>query len=282
MIGLSITGKEKILLTELPQDIYQLHNKLYTELGIHLFPGNIKLIDSNDRIVSVKLSSVDELGEHLIKLFTPQNTVEDVNSAANIVANADEHIKEELYANIKADKYRFANEMYKDIKDMIYKAAPVQETFYFPLTGNIYDSECGDYFETDNGTLLRNEYQIREALEAYWDSDTEHMADYYDEIGHEKVLSVIWDVECIGNKLYGKVEARFTEPLTDAETEALKEWISGQNSDGLGEGFEQREIYTEDGTLTVSMWHHNDDYFVYTEDEMDDYISRQSVGMGGM
>lgn len=46
MIGLTITGKEKMLLTELPQDIYQLHHELYTELGIHQSPGNIKLTDS--------------------------------------------------------------------------------------------------------------------------------------------------------------------------------------------------------------------------------------------
>ena len=31
-----------------------------------------------------------------------------------------------------------------------------------------------------------------------------------------------------------------TRPLTDPESEKLSEWISGQNSDGLGEGFEQQ------------------------------------------
>jgi len=31
-----------------------------------------------------------------------------------------------------------------------------------------------------------------------------------------------------------------TRPLTDAESATLSRWISGQNSDGLGEGFEQQ------------------------------------------
>lgn len=45
----------------------------------------------------------------------------------------------------------------------------------------------------------------------------------------------------------------------------LKDWITGQNSDGLGEGFEQQEIniesYSSSGRICVSFWHSDDDYF---------------------
>ena len=54
--------------------------------------------------------------------------------------------------------------------------------------------------------------------------------------------------------------------------------IVGQNSDGFGEGLEQREIPTEDGDLFVSMWNFGDDYFVYDEEEMKAHLSGENLG----
>ena len=47
----------------------------------------------------------------------------------------------------------------------------------------------------------------------------------------------------------------------------------------LGEGLEQRPIETEDGDLYVSMWNSGDDYFMYDEDEMNDYLAQQQGGV---
>ena len=49
----------------------------------------------------------------------------------------------------------------------------------------------------------------------------------------------------------------------------MKEWISGQNSDGLGEGFEQRPIETEDGDLYVHFWNSGNDYRIVTDGEIE-------------
>ena len=49
----------------------------------------------------------------------------------------------------------------------------------------------------------------------------------------------------------------------------MKEWISGQNSDGLGEGFEQRPIETEDGDLHVHFWNSGNDYRIVTDGEIE-------------
>ena len=53
--------------------------------------------------------------------------------------------------------------------------------------------------------------------------------------------------------------------------------MSGQNSDGFGEGLEQRPIETEDGDLYVSMWS-SDHYFIYDENEMNEFLSQQQSG----
>ena len=79
-------------------------------------------------------------------------------------------------------------------------------------------------------------------------------------------------------RLYGKIDCYLTESLTPDETERLRDAISGRNSDGLGEGFEQREIPIDEGDLYVSYWHSGDDYFLHTEDEFDEYLS-QLLGM---
>ena len=89
-------------------------------------------------------------------------------------------------------------------------------------------------------------------------------------------------MESYRGRLFGKIECSLKEPLTDAETEILKEWIIGQNADGYGEHFEQQPINTEDGDLYVSFWNSGDDYSIMTHDELDEYIEDQGMTMGGM
>ena len=81
-------------------------------------------------------------------------------------------------------------------------------------------------------------------------------------------------MEELNGTLYGKCEVTLRAPLTELETEALREWITGQNSDGLGEGFEQHPIRTEEGDLFVSMWNSGEEYFVRTRDEMNRSLDR--------
>ncbi len=75
----------------------------------------------------------------------------------------------------------------------------------------------------------------------------------------------------------GVAECRVQGKLTDPELEQLKDYISGQASDGFGEGFEQRGIKTADGEINVSLWNSDKSWSIRTKDELE-----QSQQMGGM
>jgi len=97
----------------------------------------------------------------------------------------------------------------------------------------------------------------------------------------DKLLYVEWGVENRDERLYGKTSCYFSVPLSEEETERLKDAITGQNSEGFGEGFEQRGIKTEDGEIHVSLWNH-EEYFLKTSAEMDEYLQKNDIKMGGI
>ena len=78
------------------------------------------------------------------------------------------------------------------------------------------------------------------------------------------------------------------EEYQDRDVESILEyfdgdWITGQNSDGAFESLEDHPIDSEDGKLSISLWHGGNDYFVSTRDELDEYIAQQNEPkIGGM
>ena len=126
------------------------------------------------------------------------------------------------------------------------------------------------------------QYVIEEALEQEQHPDFE-MADYITDhpTANQKLVSAVWSVEEIDGELYGRIDCRSAEYFTPEEIEALKDGISGQNSDGFCEGFEQRSISTDDGDMYVSFWHSGKDYFIRTKEEMDEVFG-QGMKMEGM
>jgi hypothetical protein len=152
--------------------------------------------------------------------------------------------------------------------------------FYFPLEVNIRErGEYGwsdDYTECDGKYADQHRGEIERKFDGYNDYD---MVDYFDEsdskTAKSKLQSMIWGFESVNKCLYGKVDVTLSEELTKEETEAVKDYICGQNSDGLGEGFEQQEIrigYDEE--IYVSFWHFGDDYWIYDEDEFNSKIRK--------
>ena len=137
--------------------------------------------------------------------------------------------------------------------------------FYSPLTAEFFpnepDWEDESYNEYEgcqlNGhDLLQYADAVNEAVKKDIADFNGDLMQYYheDDFVRRKVVSAVPSVEICGNKLCGCMNVELREPLNESEQAALCDYISGQYSDGWGEGFEQRDIRVDDGTLAVHFW----------------------------
>ena len=137
--------------------------------------------------------------------------------------------------------------------------------FYSPLTAEFFpnepDWENESYNEyedcpLDGHDLLQYADAVDEAVKKDIADFNGDLMQYYheDDSVRSKVVSAVPSVEICGNKLCGCMNVELREPLNEGEQAALCDYISGQYSDGWGEGFEQRDIRVDDGTLAVHFW----------------------------
>ena len=284
LINTIITYKENTLVTEFPKDYLKIYEEL-NSIGCRKAPERIPLTDNEGDDIRVKLYADSDIGNHLLLLLGENSTLADANTAAFAVVNSDEDIKQELEQNLLYDQYANTVELFRDIREMTEQAGPVKVSFFCPLEGNIEDAEYGDLTPVGNLFLKSYAWDIRELLEMEQASPEDEMAQFYDddETIKAKLVSAAWTVDEYKGKLYGRIDCRFKEALSENETAKFKEWLVGQCSDGFGEHFEQQPIRTEDGDLFVSFWNSSDSYFLCTEDELDDCIEEtQGLQLGGM
>ena len=282
MITAIIRNKENTLVLDLPHSIYDIYEKLQF-IGIMQPPKQIPLTDNEDEDIGVKLYSESDFGQHLLLTLNEKNTVADANMLTLVVGAASEDIKEELEQNIIYDQYRSMDEVVAAVRQMTQDAGPVKAVFFCPLVGNI-DEGDGDMFTVGDSYLADSADEIADALNRYTANDENDMATYYnkDDGVSEKLPSAVWSVELHGDKLFGRIDCSLKEALTAEETEALRDWLTGQCSDAFGEGFEQQPIDTMDGELFVSFWNSGDDYAMMTESEFDEFLQQNEIQMGGM
>ena len=145
----------------------------------------------------------------------------------------------------------------------------MQMKFYSPLTADFfpnepdYEDEFYDEYEgcpLDGHDLLQYADAVDEAVKKDIADFNGDLMQYYheDDSVRRKVVSAVPSVEICGNKLCGCMNVELREPLNEGEQAVLCDYISGQYSDGWGEGFEQRDIRVEDGTLAVHFWQDHD------------------------
>lgn len=282
MIEAIVHYNDSTLIMDLPRSVYDIYEKLMS-IGYAGGPNQAKLTDNEGDALRVKLYSRIEMGNHLIRMLSEQNALADANTLAFAVLNASNDIKLKLGEKIVKDQYGSIPEIVADIRQMTYDAGPVKQIFYCPLVGNIEDG-YDDTFTVGSSFLRDYAWAIEDAIEKDRLLDDQDMAQYFHEDAglKNKLASMVWGVEEYRGRLFGKIECSLKEEMTPTEEEILKDYISGQNSDGWGEHFEQCPIDTEDGDLYVSFWNTGDDYSIMTQDELDAYIESQGMKMGGM
>ena len=144
--------------------------------------------------------------------------------------------------------------LYNSLIGMMYQDGEEQET--------LYRSELADYEEQIQKAILKERHVEEEprGLMHYFDGNRQVA---------EKVISAFPKVQNIRGELFGVLECSICQPLTQNEIYELKNFWDGQMSDGWGEGFEQRPIYTQEGELYVSFWTQERHWGVMTEEELD-------------
>lgn len=282
MLKAIIQYKDDTVIIKFPSD-YDI-NKQLLSVGIEKPAGDIHITDNEEDEIRVKLYSDSDFGNKLIPLFREDSTLVTVRVAVDLLTKASDEIKNMMEADILYDQYESINDVFADVKQYLDDILTHKEKFYFPLTGNI-DEGDGNMYTVGDAYLKNVEADIKKVLDDVNTRDNKNMAEYYD--GDEelklKLISADWDLEYKGDMFYGVVTVKTTEPLTLEETEKIKAFISAQNDSGIGESVESVPIDSEDGMLFVSFWHGGNDYFIRTENEMDEFLKTENRQvMGGM
>ena len=141
----------------------------------------------------------------------------------------------------------------------------MQMKFYSPLTADFFPNDTED-LDDDYSEYEGIPYTGKELTgyrDVIRDAIYEDVKDFYgdlmryyreDDSVRRKVVRAVPTVDEVNGELVGSLWVDTDAPLTAEEQAVVCAYISGQYSDGWGEGFEQRDIRVDDGTLAVHFW----------------------------
>ena len=276
---------------QLPVGRKQLSGALSYLGANHTSDYDLKYNEENKDGLKVSLECFGVVENAIAKALPVGLRFNTLNDALTLMDNLPYQNRREVENTIKVDGL----ESFEQFNKMLVDAYPQSVTtkYYCPLTIQVHSRDSygdidEDGYEEDAEFAARHEDLIRQKMLEYNASDEVNMAEYFHGNNgvSEKLRSAEWDFERRNGELYGCITVLTAGPLTEDEEQDLKEWISGQNSDGLGEGFEQQEIYFDGtrygGFMYVSLWNYGDDYYIDNETEFEDRLANQGMTMGGM
>ena len=276
---------------QLPVGRKQLSGALSYLGANHTSDYDLKYNEENKDGLKVSLECFGVVENAIAKALPVGLRFNTLNDALTLMDNLPYQNRREVENTIKVDGL----ESFEQFNKMLVDAYPQSVTtkYYCPLTIQVHSRDSygdidEDGYEEDAEFAARHEDIIRQKMLEYNASDEVNMAEYFHGNNgvSEKLRSAEWDFERRNGELYGCITVLTAGPLTEDEEQDLKDWISGQNSDGLGEGFEQQEIYFDGtrygGFMYVSLWNYGDDYYIDNETEFEDRLMSEGMTMGGM
>lgn len=138
--------------------------------------------------------------------------------------------------------------------------------------------------EYETGFHLEAPVNDFEAAQAYLSDDD--MTQYIPDELKDVVKDVKWELD---DEESGHISFKTTRELTAEESKKMSDWIDGQNSDGLGEGFEQQDFaisyydpYSGDGPYTYDEYQREIEnrFDNLDPNEYSDYLNDEAVEEG--
>ena len=187
--------------------------------------------------------------------------------------------------HVKWDNGRELGVVIGEDRFSVHPPEPTLLKLYMPLTADFYPRDewgnTSEEYETwDGRTLLDYENPIlgalvKERMPEERERGLMHWYGKQDSVD-SKVRSAVFTVEEKNGQLWGVAECQVVGELTPTELGQLKDYLSGQASDGWGESFDQHEIQVDGGELYVHLWD-SDDWSIQTEQELFGKVSQEMV-----
>ena len=200
------------------------------------------------------------------ELDDPRNTLKEAGTLEHIDDSGRFHVRQ-------SD----GGECVLTLGEEMFSVHPPESTqlkLYMPLTASFYArNEWGDWDETgeewDGRTLLDYEdrilgFMVRNRVPEEAERGLMLWCDK--EFLDVKVRSAVFTAEARDGRLWGVVECQVVGQLSPEELTSLKDYLTGQAADGVGEGLEQQAIRVDGGELYVHLWQ-SEGWSIQTEGE---------------
>jgi hypothetical protein len=200
------------------------------------------------------------------ELDDPRNTLEEAGTLEHIDDSGRFHVRQ-------SD----GGECVLTLGEEMFSVHPPESTqlkLYMPLTASFYArNEWGDWDETgeewDGRTLLDYEdrilgFMVRNRVPEEAERGLMLWCDK--EFLDVKVRSAVFTAEARDGRLWGVAECQVVGQLSPEELTSLKDYLTGQAADGVGEGLEQQAIRVDGGELYVHLWQ-SEGWSIQTEGE---------------